>query len=293
LPGQTGRRNLGGMETPPPAPPPLPGVRPGGPPSLPPPGCAACAAPLGAGWTFCPACGHRREAGRLTLKVLLGDLFGRTVQLERGFARTFLGLSTAPARTCRAYVDGARRTTPPLGYLFLSAAFALLLFSFQAEAAREELRRMAAYNAAKNPLYAAFLHPADVDRYVEANLGLIEAAYPYQLILMTAPLALLLRAFFRRPYNLAEVGVLTIYTTSHAGIVGAVLSFALTPWLGLFGAAYLVLALAVVYQGLTAAAFFGVGRVRGVVLTLVASFVAYVLYGIALDAGLLAYVALT
>jgi hypothetical protein len=281
------------METAPPAALPAPAAGPPGPPPLPPAPCADCGAPLAPGWEFCPACGHHRELGRLTLKALGRDLIGRTVSLERGFSRAFWGLTVAPARTCRAYVEGVRRTTSPLGYLFLSAAFALLLFAFQADVARDELRRLTAENAAKNPLYDAILQEADVDRYVETNLAVLETAYPYQMLLISAPLALLLRAFFRRRYNLAEVGVFTIYTMAHAGLIGAPLAFALTPWLGMFNASYLVLAGAVVYQGLAAAGFFGVGRVRAVLLMLLGTAVAYLLYGVALDAALLAYIAFT
>lgn len=263
------------------------------PPPLPPSPCAACGAPMTPGWAHCPVCGHQRETGRLTIRSLFGDLVSRTVALERGFTRAFVGLSVAPGRTVRDFVEGARRTTPPLGYLFVSAAFALLLFSLQADQARDELREITVQSARDNPGFQDMVSSEIIDRYVDVNLAVLEATYPYQLILLVIPTTLLMRLFFRRRYNLAEIGVFVIYTTSHTGMIGAALAYALGPWLGLFNASYLVLALAVPYNGVAAAGFFQVGLVRAMLLSFVATAVAFFAFSVALDSAVMAYVLLT
>jgi len=71
--------------------------------------CLNCdgAAPVSA--RFCPACGQRTDAGRLTLRDIARDLLQRFVDVERGPLAFGWALLTRPGGVAREYVEGRRR----------------------------------------------------------------------------------------------------------------------------------------------------------------------------------------
>jgi hypothetical protein len=57
---------------------------------------------------FCPGCGQRRIAGRLRLGEVLSEWLAKFLDLESGFAGTFVGLTLRPATVVREYLAGRR-----------------------------------------------------------------------------------------------------------------------------------------------------------------------------------------
>ena len=78
---------------------------------------------------YCHVCGQHHLEGRLTMRLLWSEFAQRLFKLERGFGRTFVGLSRSPGGLARSYVAGHRRPlVNPLSYFLLGTAASLFLF---------------------------------------------------------------------------------------------------------------------------------------------------------------------
>lgn len=93
--------------------------------------CANCAAPMTDAW--CPACGQRRIASRLTVRDVLHELRDKVLDLESGLLVTLWTAMVRPGLVVTDWLHGRRRRyTPPLRFTIvvvgvLVAANALLL----------------------------------------------------------------------------------------------------------------------------------------------------------------------
>jgi len=66
---------------------------------------------------YCPRCGQKSSTGRLRLGEILGDVVSQIFNMDAKVPRTIAGLTTAPGRVCRDYVQGRRvGYVPPFRY---------------------------------------------------------------------------------------------------------------------------------------------------------------------------------
>ncbi|MCB0608189.1 MAG: DUF3667 domain-containing protein [Lewinellaceae bacterium] len=81
---------------------------------------------------FCPACGQKVIAGRITVRSLFVNLFTTITNLEKGFWHTMVRLFTRPDQVIRDFLGGSTiRYVDPFRYLFLwSSISALITLSF-------------------------------------------------------------------------------------------------------------------------------------------------------------------
>ncbi|MFN3190859.1 MAG: DUF3667 domain-containing protein [Aureliella sp.] len=89
--------------------------------------CAACGAPRTG--DYCADCGQKFVLKRLSLWELLGELFSRVTDLERGLLFTIIAMFKRPGEVCRDYVSGKQKPyINPLTYFFIGAAVQILMY---------------------------------------------------------------------------------------------------------------------------------------------------------------------
>ncbi len=97
-------------------------------PAIAPGTCRNCGGALGG--EFCPACGQRQGAPRLTVRLLLREMPKLLFDLDRGLFNTLRGLLTRPGRVVNDYLDGRRvRWFNPLTLLVLLAGVSTFLYN--------------------------------------------------------------------------------------------------------------------------------------------------------------------
>ncbi len=248
--------------------------------------CPNCQAERQGDW--CHACGQHYLDGRLTLGSLWREFAQRFLKLERGLGLTVRRLTVAPGQVCRRYVAGERRRfVSPISYFVLGTAVTLFAFSFHIEAMREFME--GALLDETNP-FRRLLPAEQVPEFVALNLKLIAVTYAYQVVLLLVPFVLLLRLFFRSSgYTLAEIAVYALFVTGHYHLIDGLLALALTAFTGSTTPPWFTLLLGLFYLCFGAVGFFG-GRVWTVAKTIAAYILAYLLFGIVRDGGLLLWV---
>lgn len=142
---------------------------------------------------YCSRCGQQLQTKRITFLGLLHDVFHLFTHMDRGILLTLKMLIVSPGLMQRQYIEGDRsRHQKPFAMFFISATvFALLLYWI---------------NVALINYYDA----GDVKEALFFN------KYMVMLLIGSIPFYTLLTYLFfiSSRYNIAEIGVLVLYTVS-------------------------------------------------------------------------------
>lgn len=179
---------------------------------------------------FCPRCGQRHRAERLSLKMLLIDMPAQWLNLDKGFFYTFLQHFKSPGSVARLHVKGQRVifTNPLTYYLIGTATQLLMLFVFGHVITEKMIAQMQQTPETVAGLQAALGDNA-LEKYADLYLSVINQGYTYLGILFFCiPFALYLRLFskkHRQAYNTAETLVFAFYTMGHFIMCTGLLGF--------------------------------------------------------------------
>lgn len=180
--------------------------------------CLNCDAPLVA--PFCGACGQSAGVGRLTLRALTGEAVAQFVELDHGFAHTFIDLMRYPGQTLQGFMRGRRRKyTGPIGFVLIATALAIL----QLATVPSEQRVFDAHLEG-NPELVKTFGPRAAGHFVQLMRMMAENKFVMDLALLI-PFMLLVRWLFRKHrINLAEAGTFTAYALGASTIAAMVAS---------------------------------------------------------------------
>jgi hypothetical protein len=192
---------------------------------MPPRGCLNCGGEkLG---DYCHACGQPFRLVRITLATLARELAAR-MSFERGLFRTFKEMTLRPGTMIRNYLRGQRRSyVNPVTYLLFATGASLLAYQLYKHQVIELMEAQLG-NIPANPL----LSPDQTEAYTEIMMRVTQQT-SWTALILTIPLALLIRLFFHRSgINLAESVVFSLFTLGHAVLLHLIL---ITPLLVLTG----------------------------------------------------------
>jgi len=157
---------------------------------------------------YCSQCGQAAATTRLRLRAIIDDALSHIVNVNSAALRTVVGLTRAPGRVCRDYVEGKRiRYVTPLRYLLTLVALKLLinmLIGFDASDFTDGTELTAAQRAVEQAVASFAL------RHIDLVLFAMLPLY-----------TLVVRVLFRgKGYNYAEVSVFVLYLTGHVILLG-------------------------------------------------------------------------
>ncbi len=232
---------------------------------------------------YCHVCGQHHLEGRLTVRLLWSEFAQRFFKLERGFGRTFVGLSRSPGGLARSYVAGHRRPlVNPLSYFLLGTAASLLLFQ-EAEFREVMEAGVKAFT---------FLTPEQSARFIELVLQSVRVSYAYQMAFLAVAMAAAWRLLFRKAsFTFVENTIPALYIIGHASLFGAALTLGEIAGLYTLPLAISALLLPAAFVWV-AVGFFPGRRVWTGLKTLFAFALAFVVYGVLRDGFLIALVLL-
>lgn len=142
---------------------------------------------------YCGQCGQPAAVKRITFKGLIHDAFHLFTHVDKGILFTIKKLITSPGTMQRDYIDGERvRHQKPFAMFFISATVAGLV--------------------------RYWINVALVNYYEGGDVVEGDFFHKYMVILhvILLPLYVLITylVFYKRRFNYAEVGVMTLYTMS-------------------------------------------------------------------------------
>jgi hypothetical protein len=142
---------------------------------------------------FCSNCGQPYEIKRITVSGIVHEVFHLFTHVDKGLLYTLKKLITAPGHMQRDYIKGARaRHQKPFSLYFICATVtALALFWIN----------------------IALMNYFDAG---DAKEAMFFNKYMVWLLIGAAPFSILITYafFFNSSYNLAEIGVMQLYTVS-------------------------------------------------------------------------------
>ena len=238
---------------------------------------------------YCHACGQEFTEERLRIRSLIRHSVAQFLLMDRGFLRTAWELTVRPGSAIDKYVSGARRPyMNPVGYLVVTSAISLLLFSFLEQEIAEWFRATSQSNTA----YAKVFTPEQNERFVQLTMKTTQY-HAYTLLVMSVPFALLLRLFFLNAgRNIAEVSVFTLYILGQVNMIDALLTPIIWFSTGSVGAlVYATYPIYIVATAFAAYQFFG-RRFFAMVKAWIAFGVSFFAVSIAIIAVIAAYVLL-
>lgn len=169
--------------------------------------CKNCAASLRTDYMFCPACGAKVVAHRLTYKSLFSDILERFFDWDNSFYRTLKNMTVRPELVIGSYVDGVRRRfLNPMSYLGIALGLSGFLFFVMKKYALDKIN-LDAFGIAATPSSAKIL-----DASLEYNSFIFLLYIP-----LIAFCGILI--FNKRDYNLPEHFVSAIYTLAQLSIL--------------------------------------------------------------------------
>ncbi|WP_460218362.1 DUF3667 domain-containing protein [Psychroserpens sp. MEBiC05023] len=173
--------------------------------------CRNCDILLADEKNFCPNCGERISAKRLTVKAIIATFFSNILSFDNKFAKTFKSLTFEPDKVIISYIDGFRKNyVNVISYLGLAITIIGLQF-FVLRRFFPELLTASDFISTDNIKVnnKAFNFDSFLDGYYEYQ-GLLS-------VLFIPLYALASRALFfdSKKYNLAEHFVINIYTNAH------------------------------------------------------------------------------
>ncbi len=171
--------------------------------------CKNCETSLRTDFMFCPSCGSKTDAGRITFKKLWADVKERFFDLDNTFFRTVKTMTFRPEEVVGLYIDGVRRRfMNPMSYLGVALGLSGILFFIMQKIGFLEL------------LDFEFLGSQSD---VPANGKVMDVIMEYQtfVFLMYIPVIAFagILSFNSRGYNLPEHFVTAIYTLAHISII--------------------------------------------------------------------------
>lgn len=168
---------------------------------------------------YCPQCGQRNTAPRLTVRDAAADLVQHFLQVDSGLGRTLIGLTRNPGRVAREYVFGMRaRYVNPFKYCLTITALYFIWnswigFDVTGTVPVPEL----APDAPERVRALAGFAPAMVETVREHLDNVVFLALPI--------FALALRGLFRRAgFNFAENYAFLLFVTGHTYLIGMAFS---------------------------------------------------------------------
>lgn len=170
--------------------------------------CKNCQTSMRTDYLFCPKCGAKVTAVRLTFRNLFSDVLERFFDLDNTFYRTLKTMTLRPEEVIGSYIEGVRRRyLNPMSYLGialgLSGFLFILLKQFAADALSFDFLGADNTNAASQKIMDASL---EFSNFVFLLLIPIIALCGYL-------------SFNRRDYNLPEHLVTGIYSLAHISII--------------------------------------------------------------------------
>ena len=142
---------------------------------------------------YCSNCGSAYVVKRLSVKGLVHDVFHFFTHLDKGFVFTLKQLFTSPGTMQRIYVEGERsKHQQPFSMFFICATVAAL---------------------SRYWIYLILNKYYQVNDTVEANF-FHEYMVLVHIFLLPLYICISYIFFSKSKFNFAEIGVLTIYTTS-------------------------------------------------------------------------------
>jgi len=158
---------------------------------------------------FCPSCGAKTDAGRITFKKLFADVKERFFDLDNTLFRTIKTLTFSPEEVVGIYMDGVRRRfMNPMSYLGVALGLSGILFFILQKIGIEQVMDLEFLGSQSN---------------IPANEKLLDIVMEYQtfIFLMYLPVIAFagILSFNSRGYNLPEHFVSAIYTLSHISII--------------------------------------------------------------------------
>lgn len=190
--------------------------------------CANCDTPLED--KFCPSCGQRYRAERLSLKMLLIDIPSQWLNLDKGFFYTFFQHFKSPGSVAKRHVEGQRVIfTNPLTYYLIGAAAQLLMLFVFKDVLSEKMIAQVQQSPEMLESLKGLLGENAPKKYADLYLSVINQGYTYLgFIFLCIPFALFLRLFskkHRQVYNTAETLVFSFYTMGHFVLCTGLLGF--------------------------------------------------------------------
>ena len=158
---------------------------------------------------FCPSCGSKTDAGRITFKKLGADVKERFFDLDNTLFRTIKTMTFRPEEVVGLYIDGVRRRfMNPMSYLGVALGLSGILFFIMQKIGLNELMDF------------EFLGPQSD---VPANGKVMDVIMEYQtfVFLMYIPVIAFagILSLNSKKYNLPEHLVTAIYTLAHISII--------------------------------------------------------------------------
>jgi hypothetical protein len=157
---------------------------------------------------YCPSCGAKIVASRLTFKGLFTDVLERFFDLDNSFYQTVKTMTVRPEKVIGSYIEGVRRRyLNPMSYLGVALGLSgFMFFIFQ--------------KYGIDLIDMDFLGPRS---NIPANKKLMDAIIDFQtfVFLLYIPVIAFagILSFNSRGYNLPEHFVSAIYTLSHIAIL--------------------------------------------------------------------------
>ncbi|MEM7051858.1 MAG: ankyrin repeat domain-containing protein [Acidobacteriota bacterium] len=174
--------------------------------------CGNCERPLQG--EFCSACGQRHWHDRLSVSGLLGDLFHRLFNFDRGIWVTIRDLTVAPGQTVRRYLDGQRRRyLNPFTYLAVTSAASILVHHLAVRFSGQQLFEGVVEQ------YQTL--PPEMQAFMLQFMNWIMNNAIWVNLLIAGPFAFVVWALSRRSnLRLAETGVLALFAFAHVQLLG-------------------------------------------------------------------------
>jgi len=163
---------------------------------------------------FCSHCGQSARAGRITFKETLKIFLSSTFSLEGPLLLTIHHLIVKPGNVFRAFIEGKRKTyyQPVTFYVLLTALYLIM-------------RALLRYDPLEGQIgfadleTSAFVHKTkEAARFMVDNINNI-------LFFLVFSLALMLKLFFRKQYNLAEYTSIGLFITGTYLLFGILMMF--------------------------------------------------------------------
>jgi hypothetical protein len=168
--------------------------------------CKNCETSLRTDYLFCPRCGAKVTARRLTFRNLFADILERFFDLDNTFYRTLKTMTIRPEEVIGSYIEGVRRRyLNPMSYLGIALGLSGFLFFLMKQVG--------------DSLSFDILEAGNS----EASRKIMDASMEYStfVFLLFIPIIALsgYLSFNRRGYNLPEQLVSAIYTLAHISVI--------------------------------------------------------------------------
>jgi len=164
---------------------------------------------------FCSQCGQASSTGRITFKETINNFLGIAFAFEGPLWLTIRLLITNPGKLFREYIAGKRKTYyKPVAFFILVTAVYLIL---RAWIGFDPLAEESVKNDLED-LVAISPRMGEIFRLMSVNINNI-------LFLLVFSIALVLKLFFRKKYNLAEYTSIALFIVGFYTLVKIITMF--------------------------------------------------------------------